>query len=296
MKPIIITGSGRSGTSYLTGAIGAHPQVCGEHSESWLFNGAYGLIRLTEILSTLYSALMPSDLLDRFIAYLRGAVARRLTKVIPRPEVLVAMQQVQVQVDGLRMSRMTRPQAGAWASRTVDLLTPLSEDRAYQWAADFVEKVIEEPIRAATGLHTYTENTPWNSLLLPQIARVLPTCRIVHIHRDPRDVVASIANRPWTMDKTTGIEHAMNIYDIWLTRWEAVASTSRALPHYMEVKGETLTQQGVWPRILEFVGLPLQKMVVANPSFIGRHHAWSPAVRQAFDRRFQARAERQGFL
>jgi len=56
--------------------------------------------------------------------------------------------------------------------------------------------MLEAPALAA-GAKRCGEKTPENIRYLPDLTRILPTAKIVHIVRDPRDVVSSLLKMPW---------------------------------------------------------------------------------------------------
>lgn len=70
--------------------------------------------------------------------------------------------------------------------------------------AAFADSIIEftEPLRLATGKPRVAEKTPANVLHFPVLRRLFPESPLLCIHRDPRDVVASLMGMDWRDAKT----------------------------------------------------------------------------------------------
>jgi hypothetical protein len=100
----------------------------------------------------------------------------------------------------------------------------------------------------------FVEDTPFNVLYFDGIRRLLPESRLVHIHRDPRDVVASYVHRTWSPSDP---EMAARFYVEIMRRWEAVRES---LPpdSFIEVGLAALLDQpeAVLRRVCGFWGLP----------------------------------------
>lgn len=62
---------------------------------------------------------------------------------------------------------------------------------------DFFRCVLEEYARSQ-GAQRFGEKTPTNIRYLEQLIDIFPHAKIIHIIRDPRDVVASSITMPWT--------------------------------------------------------------------------------------------------
>ena len=60
----------------------------------------------------------------------------------------------------------------------------------------FIEGVIGGLIKQA-GAEFFVEDNTWNILLAREILELIPEAKIIHVYRDPRDVVASMSQQPW---------------------------------------------------------------------------------------------------
>jgi len=86
---------------------------------------------------------------------------------------------------------------------------------------DFLYGVIGESLQHQ-GADFYLEKNIWNILWFDRILELLPEARLVHIYRDPRDVVASFVRQPWMPDDP--VQCARVVRDL-LARWSAVRQT-----------------------------------------------------------------------
>jgi LPS sulfotransferase NodH len=78
------------------------------------------------------------------------------------------------------------------------------------------------------GGRRFAEKTPWNTFLLPFLARTFPDLQVIHIIRDGRDVAASHIRKPWLRadSATSGKrEPGGYLYGPWAQWW--VPATDR---------------------------------------------------------------------
>jgi hypothetical protein len=99
----------------------------------------------------------------------------------------------------------------------------------------------------------FVEDTPFYLLAFDRILQLLPEARLVHIHRDPRDVAASYLGKPWS--PSDPVKAATFYLDV-MRRWERVRDS---LPSgaYSEISLEDLVREpeGVLRKLCEFWGL-----------------------------------------
>ena len=48
------------------------------------------------------------------------------------------------------------------------------------------------------GVKWYVDDTPWNLLFFEKFLQILPNSKLIHIYRDPRDVIASYIHKNWS--------------------------------------------------------------------------------------------------
>jgi hypothetical protein len=84
----------------------------------------------------------------------------------------------------------------------------------------------------------YVEKNTWNILWFDEILELLPHAKLLHVFRDPRDVIASFVTQTWM--PSNPIQSAKIVKDLH-DQWEMVKSK---IPEesYLEVSLESLVQ------------------------------------------------------
>lgn len=111
----------------------------------------------------------------------------------------------------------------------------LSKAELTEIFAGFVMAVVESVGKKRGATH-FIDDTPWNFLHFRRIFELLPEARLVHIYRDPRDVVASFTHQRWSPSDPT---HAALWYKGIMQRW---CTVRESLPSgsFLEVSLENL--------------------------------------------------------
>lgn len=93
------------------------------------------------------------------------------------------------------------------------------------------------------------EKTPHHALFTETLCEWYPDATVIHVLRDPRDVVASLQRMPWGPNSVLGNTH------LWL-RHNLAARRSRLRPQYLKVRYEQLVArpEEELKRICSFVG------------------------------------------
>ena len=105
----------------------------------------------------------------------------------------------------------------------------------------------------------FVDKTPSHALCISEIKRLLPQSRIIHILRDPRDVVASLlaVSRSW--GAAWAPKRATTAAALWVDHVTAVRSVARGLPvrEFHEVTYERLSEspEETLTRVCEFLEL-----------------------------------------
>jgi hypothetical protein len=133
---------------------------------------------------------------------------------------------------------------------------------------DFGKELLRPLTGALSEGEVFVEKTPSHARRLPAIRELIPGVRVIHIVRDPRDVVASLlaASRTWAEGwaPSSPAEAAKK----WLAYSRAVR---RAQPlfgedRFLELSYESLQRDaaGGLRRCLEFIGLPFDEAFVSH--------------------------------
>jgi len=103
----------------------------------------------------------------------------------------------------------------------------------------------------AHGKSGYGEKTPLHSLVTETLCEWYPNAAVIHLVRDPRDVVASLRSQGWAYSDI------VNNARIW-RRYNAAAQRSCRRPQYLLVRYEDLVRapEPELTRVLSFIGEP----------------------------------------
>ncbi|MBI2997210.1 MAG: sulfotransferase [Deltaproteobacteria bacterium] len=105
----------------------------------------------------------------------------------------------------------------------------------------------------------FLEKTPEHGMFIPEIKELLPECRIIHILRDGRDVVASILAASRTWGSSWAPRNARGAALMWVERVQTTRDAARKLSEreFCEVTYEELwaSTDRVLKRLSEFLGI-----------------------------------------
>lgn len=125
------------------------------------------------------------------------------------------------------------------------------------------------PMRAGLGPgELFVEKTPSHALYLPEIAELLPCCRVIHVLRDCRDTVASLlaAARGWGAGWAPPTARAAAV--MWTGHVRAAAQGRDLFgARFCEVRYEALLaapEAGLRALAGDFLGLPLDAAATAR--------------------------------
>ena len=85
---------------------------------------------------------------------------------------------------------------------------------------DFIEKNINNFLEK-NGKKYFVEDNTWNILYAKELDDLLPNSKLIHIIRDPRDVVASFINQSWCPNE---LGYCIKMYKSIMTKWFQVSS------------------------------------------------------------------------
>jgi hypothetical protein len=221
--PLLIGGTGRSGTHALARIVGRHSRF-----ESITFE-----LKLHADPPGLPGLLAGKVSLDSFLADLRGQWWSR--------------QDGDGKVRGLVLKVVPEDFEAAVESFAADFP---GDPHA---AAGTLLRSLLDPVAAAAGKSTWVENTNRNVAAGPMLLRMLPDARFVHIFRDGRDVAASLVKQSFGPSR---LSKALDWWERRLTKTEAGAAE---LPpeRLLTLAFEDLViedREGTYRRIVEFLG------------------------------------------
>jgi hypothetical protein len=129
------------------------------------------------------------------------------------------------------------------------------------------------------GKRRYGEKTPQHAFEVETLCRIYPQCRLIHIVRDPRDVVASLKRMPWGSSSIAANAR------LWAKSVQS-AQTCRERENFLLVKYESLVDNPEFElqRVCEFLSEPYEhKMLEADDEEKKDMHWWFRRARTSID-------------
>lgn len=285
-KVVFVGGTGRCGTSVTRMLLDAHPQVATLPFEYRFIIDPDGIIdfyrsfvgawspyiadKRIKRLESLFNDLTQQHFFDRALGMLLSLVNKngvvlspkrylgwQLRKHIPGFERYVA---------DLLSSLKEFSYKGSWAGTASYIFSPmiyhLGPKSSRELASifhGFLTKVVNSMLEKADA-EVFVEDNTWNILFAHEILHLLPEAKVIHVYRDPRDVIASFSQQRWC---PTDKEQAAIWYKSIIERWFSIKS-NLPLNSYYEFKLEDLVEstESIVRGISNFIGLPFDQRLL----------------------------------
>ena len=237
----LIGGSGRSGTTILSKIMSLHPDIADVPELRYLIDpdgivdfysaahewSPYHYDRRLERLEALLRDVAKNSFYENLVAYGTYVFKRLPWKLRTRYwgiSVETYCPDFQKNIDALINELTFISFEGEWIgmrgmhSKKIRYKPPPDQVLLEKVLGDFLRKTFWS-ILQRQRVHSYLEKNTWNHLWFDKILGILPESKLVHIFRDPRDVVSSYCNQSWM--PTDPVQSAMILRDL-LQRWEGV--------------------------------------------------------------------------
>lgn len=315
--PVFIGGTGRSGTSIAASLIASHPDFCLPCHENKLIVERAGLIDIVNQLSGRYDMLRNHFAIQAFItraqklrqhgfndAQLNSEVQRLMTQENLGPH--AAMEQVQRRNPHIHgsihaiaagfgadhywqcVSRFVVSIASYASERgimdTDGLLQPffitrhLTREAILGECRAFLDQLYGPSLRSSQAAR-WIDDTPANFLYADFLHELYPKMKLIHMLRDPRDVVASYLDQVWTpSDPQQVAQLCAGMIDSYC------ALRSKLPPEsLLEVRLEDLVQRRdeTLAKLADFLGVQARfnvELISQNAAHIGRSTELQPTV------------------
>lgn len=124
---------------------------------------------------------------------------------------------------------------------------------------DFIRHVIGEYLKQK-GKTFFVEDNTWNILFAQEILELLPEAKIVHIYRDPRDVVASFSQQRWSpTDKQQGARW----YKSMMERWFEIRPTLPPKSYYeLSLEELVASPESTLPSLCQFAEIDFDQAML----------------------------------
>ncbi len=136
---------------------------------------------------------------------------------------------------------------------------PGQKEELAQILGDFIRNVISE-ILSERDKDFFIEDNTWNILLAQELLDLLPDAKLIHVYRDPRDVVASFNHQRWSPSDRV---QAARWYRAMMCHWFEIRS--RLPSHcYHELSLESLvaSPKRVLTNVCDFAGITFHKAMM----------------------------------
>ena len=311
-QQLFIIGTGRSGTTVLREIVGRHSQIYVYPHELRFLTDTRGLVDLADTLTRNWNPFNASKAIEDFEELLRQYMWKEplhhmalsvfyqfllhgagrkyrfidLRKAVPLSHFEKVLSEL--------IDRITLDQAeGYWlgtrsykARPTMYVTRRFDEDELYPILGAFLDELLSYPLQG-TPQTVWCDDTPINILNADRIAQMLESARLVHLYRDPRDVVASYADSGQTWAPDDPHLSAVWVREIiahWLQVRERIPDEQ-----YIEICYEELVreQEAYLREIARFVGLDYDASMMdiqLTDQSVGRYkNDFSPAQLSAVE-------------
>jgi hypothetical protein len=149
-----------------------------------------------------------------------------------------------------------------------------TECEIFELLHNFMRTLLQRMLEPLSAGQFFVDKTPGHALYLPEIAEFLPASRVIHVIRDPRDVVASLlaASRTWAKESAWAPDRAHDAAAVWVRTVNSVRNfRKRAKPgQFLELRYEALHHSPLQAlqEVRDFIGLawPEEEMRTALES------------------------------
>lgn len=285
-RVVFIGGTGRCGTNILRKILAKHSEVVTlpfeyrfiidpdgivdfyrTYAETW---SPYMADRRLKRLETLLNGLARQSLLSKTLGRILSAFDGNGKFVSPRRyfgyELKRHIPHFEQYVSELLFELREFSYSGSWVGTEsyavfpkIYYTGPKCQDELDGPLSNFLRKVVHSLLERANA-KVYVEDNTWNILFARELLQLLPEAKILHIYRDPRDVVASFSKQRWC---PTDKEQAAIWYRSIIARWFSIRPDLPANSYY-EFKLEDLVNstKSVVKEICEFVGLSYERQML----------------------------------
>ncbi len=297
MKICLIGGTGRSGTTVITRMFSRHPELVDvpewrflidpdgivdflNNSQSWSpFHYDLQVKRLYRVLlKTAHTSLA-----EKLIRYLDDKLFRILpssfkwsssysgTAVCDNsPNFLLYVEQLITQLNQFQYkAQWVGLERGS--SQNMYYAPPWNRNLLINILREFLVNIMQDVTGKQNKSH-YLEKNTWNILCFDNILEILPEAKMLHIYRDPRDVVASFVKQTWM---PSSVEQSAIIYRDLYFKWQNVKSTISNNTFY-ECSLESLVDdtEDITRKICTFWGLQYYPELIDFDLSKSHHGRW----------------------
>lgn len=297
VKKIFIGGTGRSGTTITAELLGLHPDIYTLPLEDMRFiTDPDGLISLKSAMIDHYNFFQSDFALQRFFKLMRK-MKRRSPGAYPTTNFssFLGADFFDEWLESLKSQLVHFEFRSNWVARTNGIRKVISKKilTDNKWRKPFFpncyygkrmdeqtfDKITKEWINSfyqqvakQQNKNIVIDHNPLNIIHADFLHNIMPDLKLIHIYRDPRDVISSFTTQEWGGTPEQNLIWVSDIYK----RWQ---ETKLKLPadSFYEVSFEKIVKnkEAELKKICEFIGVELDSKLVnfdLSKNHMGRYH------------------------
>ena len=235
-----IGGSGRSGTNVLRELLNKHPDVGSLPFEHRFLIDPDGLVDFISHSQDCWSPFMSDNRIKRLEAFLLNLSSKNKKGPYKDWELSRWFPEYNANVDKLILQLIEFKYEGSWPgiSPCKDMeiwYSSISKQESQMHISNFIKTNIDQLLIKGSKNH-YVEDNTWNILFFDKILTLMPRSKLIHIVRDPKDVISSYCAQSWC---PKDVIQSTSMYKSIMERWMDV---QKKLPKesYLIIKLEDL--------------------------------------------------------
>lgn len=244
-KVLFISGSGRSGTNIIKDIFGKHPKVGVLPFEYRFTIDPNGVVDFYNSYTTSWSPFLASKRIKNFIGFLRSLSERdeqlyvkskdilgthnqglgltpypyhgwELNKAFPGYEEFVNL--LEKELVGAKYPAVWPGADPLIKNHHMLYGSPLSKQDLLPLLNNFLSKCISAYL-SSNKKELFVEDNTWSILFADDLKDLFPDSKMIHVLRDPRDVIASMIKQRWTPSNLKDVVlYYKEIMNVWLTK------------------------------------------------------------------------------
>lgn len=276
---IFIGGTGRSGTNITRNILANHSQVASFPFEYRFIIDPDGIIDFYHSMSNAWSPFMADIKIKRLHHFLMN-LANRTTKKNNYidwelskwfPEYIHNVEKLISELYSFKYSGFWPGAKGDNSNYNIWFSNYRNKKELGKILGQFIKNNIDQFLIENGKIHFIEDNT-WNILFAIEIKELIPKAKLIHIIRDPRDVVASFMKQKWCPHDC---KQAVQMYKEIIVRWFNIEKTL-SNNYFMYIKLEDLVskQEDVIKSICDFSKIPFESSLTKIDLSKSNHGRW----------------------